>query len=318
MPAVDPIAWDIEPGEVNKRLDIHRRFGGGRQSGISPSALTKNVLVFSDPETGRKYGYDRHEGRHEDGSYRYTGEGQTGNQSISSSGNAALLSAESRDRSIRLFITQGTDATYIGEYTLGEPSHRIERALDRERNERDVIVFNLVPVSDEASIPVTRRRRTETAVVSSSSLDASPWRPSGETTINVPAIEGVPNDRTITRKEMKLQNAYGIWLIAQNKVVENLPFRLASGVVVRPDLYNKSDGQIIEAKKSNGREYVRTAIGQVLDYQYNLKKLKNIDTKPVILLPACPEQDLVDLCSNLGIGVVFQDGADFQSATASI
>jgi hypothetical protein len=117
---------------------------------------------------------------------------------------------------------------------------------------------------------------------------------------------------------MKLQNAYGIWLIAQNKVVENLPFRLASGVVVRPDLYNKSDGQIIEAKKSNGREYVRTAIGQVLDYQYNLKKLKNLETKPVILLPACPEQDLVDLCSTLGIGVVFQDGVDFQRATASI
>lgn len=318
MPAIEPMAWDIEPGEVNKRLDVHRRFGGGRQSGISPSALTKNVLVFSDPETGKKYGYDRHEGRHEDGSYRYTGEGQTGNQSISSPGNAAMLSAESRDRSIRLFITQGTNATYIGEYTLGEPSYRIERALDRERNERDVIVFNLVPVSEEAPIPVARKRRAETVVVSSASLDASPWRPSGETTINVPAIEGIPTDRTITRKEMKLQNAYGNWLIAQNKIVENLPFRLASGVVVRPDLYNKSDGQIIEAKKSNGREYVRTAIGQVLDYQYNLKKLKNIDTKPVILLPACPEQDLVDLCSNLGIGVVFQDGADFQSATASI
>ena len=318
MPVNDQTIWDIEPGEVNKRLDVHKRFGGGRQSGISPSALTKNVLVFSDPETGRKYGYDRHEGRHEDGSYRYTGEGQTGDQKISSSGNAALLSAESRDRSIRLFITQGTNATYIGEYTLGEPSHRIERALDREGNERDVIVFNLVPVSDEAPIPVIRRRRAEAVVVSSNSLDASPWRPSEAGVINVPAIEGVPNDRTITRKEMKLQNAYGIWLIAQNKVVEYLPFRLTSGVVVRPDLYNKTDGQIIEAKKSNGREYVRTAIGQVLDYQYNLKKLKNIDTKPVILLPACPEQDLVDLCSNLGIGVVFQDGADFHSATASI
>jgi hypothetical protein len=315
MPAVDPIAWDIEPGEVNKRLDIHRRFGGGRQSGISPSALTKNVLVFSDPETGRKYGYDRHEGRHEDGSYRYTGEGQTGDQKISSSGNAALLSAESRDRSIRLFITQGTNATYIGEYTLGEPSHRIERALDRERNERDVIVFNLVPVSEEAPIPVTRRRRAEAVVNSRDSLDASPWRPSGETTINVPAIEGVPTDRTITRKEMKLQNAYGNWLTAQNKVVENLPFRLASGVVVHPDLYNKTDGQIIEAKKSSGREYVRTAIGQVLDYQYNVKRLMNLETKPVILLPACPEKDLVDLCSDLGITVVFQDGAIFRSST---
>lgn len=309
------MAWDIKPGDVNKRSMVHDKFGGSRQSGISPSAKTRNILVFSDPKKGKKFGYDRHEGRQEDGSYRYTGEGQVGDQSLMSSGNAALLSAEALDRSIQLFITQGTDATYIGEYTLGEPTHRIARALDRNGDERDVIVFNLVPVSEEAPIPTPRSRTVGSVSETNYALITSPWQPSDESTITVPSVDGVPADRNITRKEMKLQNAYGKWLKAKNKVVENLPFPLDSGVVVRPDLYNKTDGQIVEAKKSSGREYVRTAIGQVLDYKYNLKRLKGLDTEPVILLPACPEQDLVDLCSSLGIIVVFQDGDDFRIAT---
>ena len=69
--------WELQPGDLIKRTDLHARYGGSRQGGIGPSAQTPNVLVFSDPRTGAQYGYlDHWEGP----VFHYTGEGQVGAQ----------------------------------------------------------------------------------------------------------------------------------------------------------------------------------------------------------------------------------------------
>jgi len=49
--------WAVEPHGVVARVELHNRYGGSRQGGISPSAKTPNVFIFSDPSVGEQYGY---------------------------------------------------------------------------------------------------------------------------------------------------------------------------------------------------------------------------------------------------------------------
>jgi len=81
--------WVLNPGDKILRRDLHHQYGGRRQGGIGPSTLTANVLIFSEPLVGKKYGYD-FDGWKADGCYHYTGEGQYGDQEMKS-GNAAIL-----------------------------------------------------------------------------------------------------------------------------------------------------------------------------------------------------------------------------------
>jgi hypothetical protein len=91
--------WDLTTGALIRRTALHGRFGGRRQGGIAPSALTPNVMVFSDPKTGAQYGY--HD-RWENGIFHYTGEGQLGPQRMIS-GNKAILDHRAEGRSLRVF-----------------------------------------------------------------------------------------------------------------------------------------------------------------------------------------------------------------------
>lgn len=62
--------WSLKPGDTIRRKELHNLFGGGRQSGISPSRKSPNVLIFSDPGSGVQHGYID---EWEDGVLLYTG-----------------------------------------------------------------------------------------------------------------------------------------------------------------------------------------------------------------------------------------------------
>jgi hypothetical protein len=49
--------WTLEPKATITRVDLHKNYGGSRQGGISPSAQTPNVFIFSDASVGEQYGY---------------------------------------------------------------------------------------------------------------------------------------------------------------------------------------------------------------------------------------------------------------------
>lgn len=55
------MAWDIEPGETLRRKEVHRRYDGQQQGGISTPK--GNVMIFSDAARGSRFGYSVHEGR---------------------------------------------------------------------------------------------------------------------------------------------------------------------------------------------------------------------------------------------------------------
>ena len=42
--------------DYSRRADIHLNYGGGRQSGVSPSAVCPAIFLFTG-DTGEQYGY---------------------------------------------------------------------------------------------------------------------------------------------------------------------------------------------------------------------------------------------------------------------
>jgi hypothetical protein len=79
----DVETWRLLPGDEIKRTELHARFGGSGQGGINPSAKTANVFIFTDPVRGHRHGY-LEDGWHDDNCFHYTGEGQEGDQRITS------------------------------------------------------------------------------------------------------------------------------------------------------------------------------------------------------------------------------------------
>jgi hypothetical protein len=129
-----------------RRVELHRRYGGGGQGGISPSTKTPNVFIFSDRARGERHGYI--DARRADGLFHYTSEGQRGDQQMKG-GNKAILQHREDDRVLRVFRGVGGDVTYEGRFELATdpPWYRTDAPeSDRPDVVRQVIVFRLRPV----------------------------------------------------------------------------------------------------------------------------------------------------------------------------
>jgi Tfp pilus assembly protein PilX len=50
--------WNLQPGDILVREQIHRQYGANPQAGISRSSSTPNVLVYSDHDKAGANGYD--------------------------------------------------------------------------------------------------------------------------------------------------------------------------------------------------------------------------------------------------------------------
>lgn len=138
---------------------------------------------------------------------------------------------------------------------------------------------------------------------------ARPWStPAVSDVIYEPEVrdEGA---RVVTREEFVLQGDLAAWLGSIGTPPALLPLRSSDGVV-HPDLFVPDRGWIVEAKRSTDREYVRMAIGQVLDYCH-LATSAGLPATPVILLPSRPPVDLTALVGALGITIIYRDSTGF-------
>lgn len=126
----------------DRRTDIHHPFGGSYQSGIAPSSKARAIFIFTG-DSGEQYGYTDH--RDERGVFFYSGEGQAGDMTFTR-GNLAILNHVKDGRALHLFksLGKGKGQEYLGEHAYVD--HLIKRGLDKKGKERDVIVFQLVPV----------------------------------------------------------------------------------------------------------------------------------------------------------------------------
>jgi hypothetical protein len=78
-------------------------------------------------------------------------------------------------------------------------------------------------------------------------------------------------------------------------------------IELKADLVDFTNRRVIEVKAGVARTYVRNAIGQVLDYVYQLKVFGEDNWKPTLLLPGKPTDDLLGLTKSLGIEVVWEE-----------
>lgn len=132
----------------NRKEEITGRFGGSSQSGIAPSSQTQAIFIFTGG-SGKQYGYtDEYD---EFGFLLYTGEGQRGDMTMTR-GNLAIASHAEHGRALHVFETtgKGKPCLYKGEFVYG--SHFIRKGPDKGGNDRSVIVFRLMPVSN--TLPV--------------------------------------------------------------------------------------------------------------------------------------------------------------------
>ena len=78
--------------------------------------------------------------------------------------------------------------------------------------------------------------------------------------------------------------------------------------VLETDGWIDESQTLIEAKASSAREYIRMAIGQLLDYErHHIPKPKNL----AILLPNLPNDDLVNLLHSQNIDIIYEEGDKF-------
>jgi len=126
--------------------DINVPYGGSRQSGISPSNRTPAIFLFTG-DSGTQYGY--RDAFDSAGVFSYTGEGQVGDMQLTK-GNLSIANHALDGRALHVFesLGKGKGQNYIGEFTY--VNHSIQRGPDREGNDRQIIVFHLVPVGTEA------------------------------------------------------------------------------------------------------------------------------------------------------------------------
>lgn len=293
--------WDIEPGQTVRRKDVHAKYKGQEQGGISTPTTNPNVFIFSDPNKGKSFGYDIYEGQQPDGSFRYTGQGRTGHMQFTAA-NKALRDAPNDGKAIRLFMADPPWATYVGAYTLGDPGWTVEQIPDELGTLRDGIVFNLIPIdADPEMIP---------APVAPDSTSQTDWVPRDSKPYKVAKQV---TEQLANREEFQLETRFGEWLQARGDDVQALTMIVGRRTLM-PDLYNATTNELIEAKKSAKSEDVRMAIGQVLDYQYCAAK-QGIMASPALLLPRVPHADLIGLCKAQGISVYVPSGKSFKDCT---
>jgi hypothetical protein len=129
----------LEIGHSYLKLDLHRAFGGNARAGIAPTPSGR-VLIFSDPDSGIPFGYDQNDGVVAN-IYRYTGEGQVGDQQLIR-GNKALLSGGA----LLLFCRQDSKSwIFVGEVGLDSTPFELTTAPDIRGLPRTVIVFRFTP-----------------------------------------------------------------------------------------------------------------------------------------------------------------------------
>src|SRR5262245_42962096 len=102
----------FELGRVYHRRNLHLHYAGQRQGGISTTTRHPIALLFTG-ETGEQYGY--RDGWADDGTFRYTGEGQIGPMDFVR-GNAAIRDHGTDGKELHLFEKAGrTTVRYRGQ-----------------------------------------------------------------------------------------------------------------------------------------------------------------------------------------------------------
>lgn len=298
--------WDLKPNQRIARKELHKRFGGQHQGGISPSAQTPNVFIFYDHEAGEQHGY--YDEWRADGCLHYTGEGQRGDQEMKA-GNAAILNHRAQGRALRVFQGARGVVTYEGEFELDdvEPFQRTDAPETEDGPLREVFVFRLRPMNFAPPEPDSK---LDEVLVGPKRVDVPIERQETEKTYVNPSREPFEAER----REQKLVLALERHLSNRGHTVNRQ--RLLPSGEARPiitDLFDVTTGTLVEAKGTVERNAIRMAIGQLLDYRrlFSRGEVKHL----AALFPREPRADLCALLDEQEIVVIHQTADGFEDST---
>ena len=289
----------LEPGDRLARRELHERFGGRQQGGISPSRKVPSVMFFTDPVTGHRHGY--YDGWDDDGLFNYVGEGQYGDQRLVQ-GNKAILDHRQDGRSLEGFQATGTTVTYLGPFDLVDyyftEAHETGSDLLRQ-----VVVFRLRP---QAQVPVA--------------LPQVPVTRSSEPHVQVVPVEEHHTERSfvtpdrdpyeLERREAALVHKYREHLRRQGHQVSRLRVvPPGESYPLYSDLWDQTTRELVEAKGTATRDQLRAAVGQLLDYG----RFVDAECRSV-LLPSRPRADLLAYLHAVGVDAIYPNGDDWARA----
>ncbi len=291
---------DLKPGQAIRRTDLHARYGGRRQGGISPSKQSNNVFVITAPGRGEQHGY-LYDGQNADGFYHYTGEGQFGDQRMVQ-GNRAIRDHVTEGRELHLFEAQGPELRYIGQFEYFD-DHSAEAPETNDGQPRKVIVFRLKQVSgvDPAPSKSPLRWLSQEPVVEV---------PVEQHTTEFMLIEGGRSPYEAERREQKLVLSFLESLERQGHDVHR--YQLLPPGEFAPlycDLFDKTTNTLYEAKGSVARPAIRMAIGQLADYARFIPS----SPRKALLVPERPRPDLLTLLEQENISVAWPEDSGFAS-----
>jgi hypothetical protein len=107
------------------------------------------------------------------------------------------------------------------------------------------------------------------------------------------------------KKEAALVSRYAAWVNRQGRSLR--VFRKAN---VRCDLYEAARNNLIEAKCSAARAYIRMAVGQLLDYDFASREEISKCNKAV-LLPSKPHSEIIEWLKSIEISTVWEERSSF-------
>jgi len=111
--------------------------------------------------------------------------------------------------------------------------------------------------------------------------------------------------RKAKKVEEELVGQYHKWLLGKNRQLNVACYR-----GLRCDAYEEARRNLVEAKSSTKREYIRMAVGQLLDYSY-LGRADLGSPKMAILLPRKPDTSLFGWLSELNISIIWKQRNEF-------
>ncbi|MFD7813226.1 hypothetical protein ACFV6E_09830 [Streptomyces sp. NPDC059785] len=321
----------ITPGLLTTREEMKKLFGGGTQGGIIPSDTTSNILIYVDHDSGKKYGYEDGWLAEEDELgpvFEYTGQGTRGEQTFlgrNGSRNAAVLYHADTGKSLRVFMAAGRvsdpksaakQQRYIGEFELdSNQPYTVREANDENGERRRIIVFRLRPKGDFERITkdaISRAEATDANPVSADVVAGKMLEPK----MVKPRKSQASESRRAAQpsfiadlRQSELRASYLAELKSQQHEVFAYQIKIAgTTTILKTDVYDATTHELYSVRGEASREEVRMAIGQLKDYARHIKP-RGLTLS--ILLPAPPQDDLVDLLHTEGIDIVYRSDHEY-------
>ncbi|MFE3588357.1 hypothetical protein ACFXOY_12600 [Streptomyces niveus] len=291
--------WQLNPGASIRRTELHTRYGGSSQNGISSSGTSDNILIFTAASSGHQHGY--FDTWNEDGTFHYTGEGQTGDQRMIR-GNKAIFEHRETGKRLRLFDGARGMVRYLGEWTLDqEQAYSWAEAPETGGGPlRQVIRFHLVPVRTTITAPDVEVGQDYVVV--------------DEEVAPAPAAPSTPDPDLVGRNlstHRRLQNQLA-------EEAQNRGLTALSPGATDPDFdLAWRDGQdrltVCEVKsltRANEARQLRAGLGQVLDYKDQLTE-RATDVAAVLWIEREPaEIRWANLCRQVGVTLAWPGRED--------